>query len=111
MNFKDQVDQDITKVFHNALEFAEVVEFYINDTPKKALAVLDYGKYTDREKTKSDHAEGLFLCDLIMYVSLEDMGQMPRKGQVMEIRGEEYNIEKVVLEMGELTIYLERMME
>lgn len=111
MNFKAQLDNDLKKVFHNSGEFAEVIEFYYNNKPIKAKVVLDYSEYNERKKAGSDNAEGLFNVDLIMFITLEALGKMPRKGQEMEINDEYYTISKVKNEVGELTIYLERIME
>lgn len=111
MNFKAQVDQDIKQVFHNSGEFAEIRKFYIDGEPKEAKVVLDYSEYNDRKKARNDYVEGLFNVDLIMHISLADLGKVPRKGQEIEIDYECYNIGKVKNEMGELTIYLERLME
>lgn len=111
MNFKAQLDIDIKRTFHNAKEFAENIEFYHDGKPMQANVVLDYTEYNDRKKAGSDNAEGLFNVDLIMYISLEDMGKLPRKGQEIEVHGEYYEITKVKNEMGELTIYLEQLME
>lgn len=111
MNFKAQADKDILQVFHASDEFAEDLNFYYNDKPIQAKVVLDYSEYTDRQKPGSDHVEGLFEVDLIMFIALDSLGQMPRKGQQMTIKDEDYNITKVKNEMGELTIYLERLME
>lgn len=114
MNFKEQVDRDLKKIFHNTGEFAEVIEFYLDNKPIEAKVVLDYSEFNERKKAgrgDKDNVEGLFNVDLIMYISLESLGKIPRKGQELEINGEYYNIKKVKNEMGELTIYLEQLME
>ena len=46
-----------------------------------------------------------------MYISLESLEKTPRKGQELEINNEIYTIGKVKSEMGELILYLERIME
>ena len=111
MNFKAQLDKDLKNVFHDTGAFADKVKFYYDDKPYNIPVVLDYAEYTDRKKTVSDHAEGLFSVDLIMFVSLEDLKKIPRKGQEIEIGKEIYNIEKVKNEAGELTLYLGLIME
>ena len=111
MNFKAQLDKDLKNVFHDTGVFADKVKFYYDDKPYNIPVVLDYAEYTDRKKTVSDHAEGLFSVDLIMFVSLEDLKKVPRKGQEIEIGKEIYNIEKVKNEAGELTLYLGLIME
>ena len=111
MDFKYQADQDIKKVFHNPGEFAEITEFYLDNKPIVAKVVLDYSEYNDRKKAGSDNAEGLYNVDLIMYISLESLKKTPRKGQEIEINNEFYTIGKVKSEMGEIILYLERLME
>lgn len=111
MDFKYQADHDIKKVFHNSGEFAEITEFYLDNEPIVAKVVLDYSEYNDRKKAGSDNAEGLYNVDLIMYISLESLKKTPRKGQEIEINNEFYTIGKVKSEMGEIILYLERLME
>lgn len=111
MDFKHQADQDIKKVFHNSGEFAEITEFYLDNEPIVAKVVLEYSEYNDRKKAGSDNAEGLYNVDLIMYISLESLKKTPRKGQEIEINNEFYTIGKVKSEMGEIILYLERLME
>lgn len=111
MNFKSQLDLDLKKIFHNSGEFAEYLEFYLDDEPIKANVILDYSEYNERSKAGSDNAEGLFNVDLIMYINLDEVSKIPRKGQQLEINNEDYNISKGKNENGELIIYLERLME
>ena len=40
MNFKAQVERDLTAVFHNAREHADVMEFWIDGCATKALSSL-----------------------------------------------------------------------
>lgn len=111
MNFKSQLDRDIKNVFHDTSTFADKVKFYYDDKPYNIPVVLDYAEFTDRKKTVSDHAEGLFSVDLIMFVSFEDLKKVPRRGQEIEMGEEIYKIEKVKNEAGELTLYLGLIME
>lgn len=113
MNFKAQIDKDISQVFHNSGEFAEMLYFYLDGEPRKAKGVLDYSEYNERRRgnNNQDKAEGIYNVDLIMYIALQDLGKLPRRGQELEINDEIYTIEKVKNEMGELTIHLKRLME
>lgn len=111
MNFKSQLDKDLKTVFHDTGVFADKIKFYYDDKPYNIPVILDYAEFTDREKTRSDRAEGLFNVDLIMFVSLEDLKKVPRKGQEIEIGKDIYQIEKVKNEAGELTLYLGQIME
>lgn len=106
MNFKAQLDKDLKNVFHDTGVFADKVKFYYDNKPYNLPVVLDYAEYTDRKKAGSDYAEGLFHVDLIMFVSLEDLKKIPRRGQEIEIGKDIYTIEKVKNEAGELTLYL-----
>ena len=111
MSFKDQLNKDLKNVFHDTGVFADKVEFYYDDKLYNIPVVLDYAEYADRKKTVSDHAEGLFHVDLIMFIALEELKKVPRKGQEIEIGTDIYQIEKVKNEAGELTLYLGLIME
>lgn len=43
MNFKDQVERDLTAVFHNSREHADVVEFWIDGIRYKGPVIIDDG--------------------------------------------------------------------
>ena len=40
MNFKDQVERDLTAVFHNSREHADVVEFWIDGIRYKGPVII-----------------------------------------------------------------------
>lgn len=111
MNFKQQLDNDIKRVFHNKKEFAEVKKIVYEGKILKVSAITDYSEIAERKKAGSDNAEGLFSNDLLLFVSLEELGKVPRRGQEVELEGEIYEITKVKNEMGELTIYLNNILE
>ena len=111
MNFKDQVERDLTAVFHNSREHADVVEFWIDGTGYKGPNMIDGGGAQDGEKPSTDHVDGLVLVDLVVYAPLSLLKRIPRKGVNMEIGDHIYQITKVHPEAGEVVLYLEMLTE
>lgn len=111
MNFKAQVERDLTAVFHNSGEHAEQVEFWIGGTRYKGAVILDDGGAQDRKKPSTDHVDGLILVDLVMYAPLSLLKKAPKKGQTVEIGDDVYTITKVHPEAGEIVLYMEMLTE
>ena len=105
-NFKAQLDRDRKRVFHNSREFAEYGGDYY-----KIPVVLDYEAAKDRKKPSADHAEGIFLVDLVVYIDLDDINRIPRKGNQISIDGDLYNIVMVENRHGEIVLNLEAFTE
>ena len=111
MNFKAQTERDLTEVFHNSTEHADIVEFWISGTRYKGPVILDDGGAQDRKKPSTDHVDGLVLVDLVMYVPLSLLKRTPKKGEPVEIGDDLYTITKVHPEAGEIVLYLEGLSE
>lgn len=113
MNFKVQLERDLTTVFHNSSEHAEELEFWIGKTRYKGPVILDDGGAQDRTKPSTDHVDGLVLVDLVMYVPFFLLKTIPKKGQSLEISDDDgvYTITKVHPEAGEIVLYLEMLTE
>ena len=111
MNFKAQTERDLTEVFHNSTEHADIVEFWISGTRYKGPVILDDGGAQDRKKPSTDHVDGLVLVDLVMYVPLSLLKRTPKKGEPVEIADDLYTITKVHPEAGEIVLYLEGLTE
>jgi hypothetical protein len=111
MNFKAQVERDLTTVFHNSNEHADVLEFWISGTRYKGPVILDDGGEQDRKKPSTDHVDGLILVDLVMYVPLSLLKRTPKKDETVEIGDDVYTITKVHPEAGEIVLYLEGLTE
>ncbi len=111
MNFKAQVERDLTAVFHNAREHADVMEFWIDGVRYKGPVIIDDGGAQDRKKPSTDHVDGLVLVDLVVYVPLSLLKTLPQKGLNMEIGDHIYQITKVHPEAGEIVLYLEMLTE
>lgn len=110
MNFKAQITSDIKKVFHNSKEFAEVQEIYYNGKLIKAPVVIDYSEENEK-KAGNGNIDSLLSCDLLVFVPLEELEKVPRRGQEIEVSGEIYTITKVKNEVGEVVIYLSTIAE
>lgn len=111
MNFKEQLDRDIHTVFHNADEFASVVEFWIDGKRFKGPVILDTGGVQARKKPSTDHVDGISLVDIVMYAPLSLIKTVPKEGLNLEIGDDLYTITKVTPEVGEVILYLERLTE
>ena len=111
MNFKAQTERDLTEVFHNSTEHADIVEFWISGTRYKGPVILDDGGAQDRKKPSTDHVDGLVLVDIVMYVPLSLLKRTPKKGEPVEIGDDLYTITKVHPEAGEIVLYLEGLTE
>ena len=110
-NFKAQLDRDRKRVFHNSREFAEVKEIEYNGGYYKIPVVLDYVAAKDRAKPSSDHADGIYSVDLVVYIDLDDITEVPRKGKQIAIDGNLYNIVTVENRRGEIVLNLEAFTE
>lgn len=111
MNFKAQVERDLTAIFHNSDEHADVLEFWIGENRYKGPVILDDGGAQDRKKPSNDHVDGLTLVDLVMYVPLTILKTTPKRGQTVEIDDDVYTVAKVHTEAGEVVLYLEMLTE
>ena len=111
LNFKAQLERDLQTVFHNTAEHAEELEFWIDGTRYKGPVIIDDGGAQDRTKPNSDHVDGLTLVDLVVYVPLFILNQIPKRGLNAEINGDLYEIVKVHPEAGEIVLYLEMLTE
>lgn len=115
MNFKDVVARDIKTVFHNSNEFAETQTVIYNGKEYTIPVILDRTEAKDRKKTIHDHAEGIFVSDLVAYIAYEDIKVIPRKDRKIEIGTDDclelYNIIGVQHEDGEIILDLEMMDE
>lgn len=101
-NFKAQVERDLLAVFHNSAEHADELEFWIDGTRYKGPVIIDDGGAQDRTKPATDHVDGLTLVDLVMYVPLSILNQIPKRGLNVEIDGDLYEIKRFTRKPGTL---------
>ena len=94
-----------------AKEMAEKIEITYQGSRKVVAAILDSAEEITRQK--NDPAQGINEIDSILYVSLEEMGEIPEKGSDIEIGTKEtgwvrYEIVKSHYEDGEIILNLMR---
>lgn len=111
MNFKSMVARDIKEVFHNSNEFAEKKIVIFNGCEYEIPIILDHTEAKDRKRPSGDNSEGIFLVDVVAYISFEDLKTIPRKGQQIEIEDNLFNIATVSNEDGEIILGLEMLDE
>lgn len=107
LNFKAQLERDVKAVFHNSREFAEKTEIEYDGNFYNIPVVLDYEGAADRKKPSADHADGIFLVDLVLYIAFSDLKVVPKMGHTIEVKGDLYRIVKVGNENGEIVLDLE----
>ena len=110
MNFKQQVERDVERTFSNLDEFADMTVFHYNKKRFKCPVVLDRDVMQDRDidRRRSDNAQGIFVCDLRMFVALKHIKTVPRKNMVIEFEnGESYRVMTSDNQMGQVVIDLE----
>lgn len=110
MDFKSQLLNDM-KIFHNTKEMAEKMEIVYLGSRKTVAAILESAEEVAR--SKNDPAQGINEIDSILYVSLEEMGEIPEKGSDIEIGTKEtgwtrYEVSKSHYEDGEIILNLTR---
>lgn len=108
MNFKEQLARDVETVFHNSAEFAEERTVIYAGNTYKIPVIMDHTEATDRKQPSTDHADGLFSVDAVMYAAHVDLKKIPRKGVRIAVDGDDYEIISVGDEDGELVLGLQR---
>lgn len=109
MDFKAQIIKDLA-VFHNPGEMAEIVNIWYCDKQYTVPAVIDHTAAVERQATQQDHAEGIHRAEALAYISLADLGFVPKKGRTIEIEEagavNMYEITKSDHEDGEIILEL-----
>lgn len=103
MGLKEQMAADVSAVFLNADEFADV--HLINGAEMKC--VVDKDSYRDRSNRMSQQYEGIHREVLDVYVKDEDLGYYPVYGQEFHLDGRTYLVSKVARDAGMFCITLE----
>lgn len=107
MTFKELIAQDNRNVFMNQGEFAET--HMIND--EEMPCMIDNNELIDREKRyqyrKSLHADGIYVKQLLLFVSAEDFGPLPAIGRVVRVDKKSYIVSDAIDEDGIYSLCLE----
>lgn len=103
MDFKQQVQADITGVFINPSEFAE--EHTIDGVTGQAVLDSDiFDKQTGLDP--SMEYDGVFYTNKVLYIDESFFTSRPIEGQEMQVDSEYYFVTKVAANMGVLEIHL-----
>lgn len=102
MNFKDMVAEDVKNVFLNPDEFGEEHEI----DGEKIMVIVDNNEQIEREKRVTSHANGVYMKEILFYVSKESMGNLPAIGRVMRFDKKSYNVTDAIDENGIYSISL-----
>lgn len=103
--FKDMIERDITTVFLNADEFAEIHN--LNGTD--CVCVISTEQTDDRRaflqgvKRTPDglHGDYITIC-----VKISDLESVPKQGTNFKVDGKRYTVDSCTSDMGMLTIVL-----
>lgn len=110
--FKEQVERDISSVFHNGEEFADFMEVEYNGKIYENIpVVIDSEIAKDRAKAAGDNSVGIFAVDITVFISFKDLKIVPRKETEITIGGVTYNIIRAAFNAGEITLDLEMLDE
>lgn len=109
MDFKAQCAADMA-VFHNPAEFATEVGFWYDREYKEVPVILDHEAAAERRRLGGDNAPGVSETEALVYVAHKDLGFIPQRGHQFAIKvagtTQEYNINKVEYEAGEIVMEL-----
>lgn len=107
MTFKEQIAQDNRNIFMNLDEFSDL--HMVNG--KEMAVQIDSNEMIDREKRyqykRSLYADGVYMKELLIYVSAEDFGKLPAVGRILTLDGKTYTISDAIDEDGIYSLCLE----
>lgn len=108
MDFKAQIEKDLA-VFHNTGEFATQMNVWYCDNQYTIPVILDHTAAVERQGGQ-DHAEGINRIEALAYISMSDLGFVPKKGRNIEFEEAGavtmYEILKSDFEDGEIILEL-----
>lgn len=103
MTFKDIVKRDVKSIFLNTDEFSE-----IHTVNGKPMAVqIDNNEQIEREKRYNQHMDGIYVKQILMFVSAEEYGPLPKQGATVNLDKKMYRVEDAISEDGIYSITLE----
>lgn len=111
MNFRSILEQDRKNVFYNTNEFAESVCLTIGEREIRVTAVKDYGGMSVQRVSGRSYVPSMSRYDLTIYVTLDQLGMVPRSGCSVYVDGERYTVRQVERHDGDLVLKLEGISE
>lgn len=115
--FKDMVHADVSNVFLNLTEFAELYDVKYDGTEYKNVPLVMSGlKEQDRRQLVSDHVQGLYMVTTVVHFAADSLGGVvPEKGTKIKIsEGRHFRtffVASSVNEMGMIRLELEALDE
>ena len=103
MTFKDIIKNDVKQTFLNVEEFSEM--HTVNG--KLMAAQIDNNEQIEREKRYNQHMDGIYVKQILMYVSAEDYGPLPKQGASVSLDKRMYRVADAISEDGVHSITLE----
>ncbi|RDY28652.1 hypothetical protein [Lachnotalea glycerini] len=103
MSFKDIIKNDIQSIFFNPDEFGE--EHVVDG--KRMMIIIDNNEQIKREKRYHSMGEGLYLKQVLFYVSEAIFGELPKIGRQLILDEKSYIITDAINEDGIFSISLE----
>lgn len=104
-SFKECIAADVSNVFLNRMEFADV-----HTVNGKKMAVLrDENELLERDKSKllGTQTSGLYKSRRLIFVAQEDFGPRPAINAMLTLDGRAYQVKACTAEDGILAIELE----
>lgn len=103
MSLKEQMAADISAVFLNPDEFAEMHDIDGN----QVLALIEKDVLQERSSRKSERYDGIYKGAVTVYVKESDLGYRPVYGQSLHLDSELYLVTECYAGNGLLTVGLE----
>ena len=102
MNFKEQIQEDITTIFLNQDEFAEI----FNVDGKDIVAVMTDNILQERSRRDSGNYEGVYADKKVLSVKKTDFPVRPVRDQIMRVNDGIYIVDSCAESMGMYEITL-----
>lgn len=102
-SFKDVMQDDVSNVFMNKDEFADL---HIVDG-KNIPVIVDDNEIIEREKKMKSNMDGVFVKQKLIYVKAIDFGGVPVVGRAIMFDGKAYRVLDVTDENGLYAILME----
>jgi hypothetical protein len=105
-SFKKLIEEDISTVFLNKMEFADTHTIDGVEMP----VLIDENELLERDKAKmGTHIDGIYKTRRLIYVAKSEFGLRPAQGRTIALDGRAFQVADCLEEYGILSIELEAM--
>jgi len=101
--FKELVQADISNTFMNKEEFSDI---HMIDG-KQMTVTIDNNEHIEREKRYNRTMDGIYVKQILIYVSKAEYGQLPAFGKQLVLDEKRYRVADAIDEDGLYSITLE----